>query len=258
MTHGSLFSGIGGFDLAAQEMGWRNVFNCEINKFCQKVLKKHFPHARTYTDIRETDFTSHRGGCNVLSGGFPCQPFSEAGKKQGTGDNRYLWPEMLRAIGEIQPDYLVGENVPGLLSWNDGAVYRQICADLEDKGYEVCPIVIPAYAVGKQHERKRVWFIGRRKMGDDPDAQGRVLGEIPNTSQAEGTRNSAELLGDGLGLHWYETISRIHGNLNGISRRMDGHRNAGLGNAIVPFLAYQIFKTIQAIENSKHERNHNG
>ena len=100
MTHASLFSGIGGFDLAAEWMGWHNAFHCEINEFCTKILNYHFQDAEHYTDITRTDFSKWRGRIDVLSGGFPCQPFSLAGKRKGSDDNRYLWPQMLRAIGD--------------------------------------------------------------------------------------------------------------------------------------------------------------
>ena len=96
MRHGSLFSGIGGFDLAAEWMGWENIFHCEWNPFGQRVLKHYWPNAKSYHDITQTDFTIHRGAIDILTGGFPCQPFSLAGKRKGTDDERYLWHEMLR------------------------------------------------------------------------------------------------------------------------------------------------------------------
>ena len=159
MTHGSLFSGIGGFDIAAQWAGWENVFACEIDPFCQKVLKYHFPKSTLYENIRTTDFTIWRGRIDVLSGGFPCQPFSTAGKRKGTEDDRYLWPEMLRAIREISPRWVVGENVLGIVNWNGGMVFEQVCADLEAEGYEVQPYVLPACGVGAPHQRQRTWFV---------------------------------------------------------------------------------------------------
>lgn len=162
MTHASLFSGIGGFDLAAEWAGWTNLFNCEIDPFCQRVLKHHFPNAEQYTDIRSTDFTLWRGRIDVLTGGFPCQPFSVAGKRKGTDDERHLWPEMLRAIREIRPRWIVGENVGGILSWSGGLVFEQVCADLETEGYEVQPLVLPAAGVGAPHRRDRVWFVAHR------------------------------------------------------------------------------------------------
>ena len=115
-THGSLFSGIGGSEIAAEIMGWKNMFHCEINPFGRKILDYWFPNSKSYEDITKTDFTEWRGKINVLTGGFPCQPFSCAGQRKGAEDDRYLWPEMLRAIREIQPDWVVGENVAGILS----------------------------------------------------------------------------------------------------------------------------------------------
>lgn len=162
MTHASLFSGIGGFDLAAEWMGWQNVFNCEIDSFCRKVLAYHFPEAKQYEDVKTTDFTIHRGRIDVLTGGFPCQPFSLAGKRKGSDDNRYLWPEMLRAIREIEPRWVVGENVFGIVNWSDGMVFEQVQSDLENEGYEVQPYIIPACAVDAPHRRDRVWFVAHR------------------------------------------------------------------------------------------------
>ena len=173
MTHGSLFSGIGGFDLAAAWAGWENVFACEIDPFCQKVLKYHFPKSTLYENIRTTDFTIWRGRIDVLSGGFPCQPFSTAGKRKGTEDDRYLWPEMLRAIREISPRWVVGENVLGIVNWNGGMVFEQVCADLEAEGYEVQPYVLPACSVGAPHQRQRTWFVAHSSdvRGNATDTQ---------------------------------------------------------------------------------------
>lgn len=172
MTHASLFSGIGGFDLAAEWAGWANVFNCEIDPFCRRVLAYHFPNAIQYEDIKTTDFRPLRGCVDVLTGGFPCQPFSLAGKRKGTDDNRYLWPEMLRAIRELAPRWVVGENVFGIVNWSDGLVFEQVCADLENEGYEVQPYLIPACAVDAPHRRDRVWFVAHRR--DDTDTLGHV------------------------------------------------------------------------------------
>ena len=166
MRHGSLFSGIGGFDLAAQWMGWENVFHCEINPIASKILQYYWPNAKTHNDITKTDFTIHRGSIDVLTGGFPCQPFSMAGKRKGKEDERYLWGEMLRAIREITPRYVVGENVLGLTNWNGGMVFDEVYSDLESAGYEVQAVVIPAAAVNAPHGRDRVWFVGRRIAAD--------------------------------------------------------------------------------------------
>lgn len=186
-VHASLFSGIGGFDLAAEWLGFRNAFHCEINPFCERILKYHFPDAEHYTDITKTDFTPWRGKIDILSGGFPCQPFSLAGQRKGAEDDRYLWPQMLRAIREIRPAWVVGENVAGILTmvqpgkevevgsstslfgedYTDEEMHRQyvvetVCADLEREGYSIRPFVIPACAVGAPHRRDRVWFVAHR------------------------------------------------------------------------------------------------
>lgn len=149
----------GGFDLAAKWMGWENIFHCEWNPFGQKILKYYWPNAISYDDITKTDFTIHRGRIDILTGGFPCQPYSVAGKRKGKEDERHLWPEMLRAIREIQPGWVVGENVGGLINWNGGMVFDEVQADLEAEGYEVWAYVLPACAVNAPHRRDRVWFI---------------------------------------------------------------------------------------------------
>lgn len=219
MTHGSLFSGIGGFDLAAEWCGWENAFHCEWAEFPRRVLQYHFPNAISYDNICTTDFTPWRGRIDVLSGGFPCQPFSSAGKRQGAHDDRYLWPEMLRVIDEIRPRWVVGENVAGILSMvqpysvarvesqtslfdEDEAeiiteqaefVLETICRDFECLGYSVQPLVIPACAVGAPHRRDRVWFIAHRA---DAGTQGVPRGAdslLPTGS----TANASEVGGCG-------------------------------------------------------------
>ena len=167
MRHGSLFSGIGGFDLASEWMGWENIFHCEWNEFGQKVLKYYWPKAISYNDITKTDFSVHRGTIDILTGGFPCQPYSMAGKRKGKEDERHLWPEMLRAIREIQPTWVVGENVFGLVNWNGGLVFHEVQADLEAEGYEVQPYVLPAASVNAPHRRDRVWFVAYSKSCAD-------------------------------------------------------------------------------------------
>jgi len=166
MNHGSLFSGIGGFDLASQWMGWNNVFHCEIEEFPRKILEYYWPQAKSYEDIKQTDFSIWRGKIDILSGGFPCQPYSTAGKRQGKNDSRHLWPEMYRAIQEIRPRWVVGENVRGIVSWNEGLVFDEVCAELENEGYEVIPFVLPAAGINAPHKRERVFFIARKTLED--------------------------------------------------------------------------------------------
>jgi DNA (cytosine-5)-methyltransferase 1 len=163
MTHGSLFSGIGGFELAAEWMGWENIFHCEWNHFGQKVLKYYWPNSISYNDITKTDFTIHRGAIDILTGGFPCQPYSAAGKRLGKADERHLFPEMLRAIKEIKPRWIIGENVRGLVSWNGGMVFHEVHDDLEREGYEVQSFLIPAASVNAPHQRYRIFFVAYAK-----------------------------------------------------------------------------------------------
>ncbi len=191
MRHGSLFSGIGGFDLAAQWMGWENVFHCEWNPFVKNLLHYYWPDADSLGDITKTDFTKYANKIDILTGGFPCQPYSSAGKRLGKEDERHLWPEMLRAIREIGPKYVVGENVFGLLSWNGGVVFDEVHSDLEAEGYEVQAVVIPAAAVNAPHGRDRVWFVAKNTMrsgcahgGFEQERAG--LGEQRNASSRSG------------------------------------------------------------------------
>jgi DNA (cytosine-5)-methyltransferase 1 len=159
MKHLGLFEGIGGFSLAARWAGWDTVAWCEWNEFGQKVLRHHFPEAEGHGDITKTDFKIYANKIDIITGGFPCQPYSLAGKRKGKEDERHLWPEMLRAIREIQPRWVVGENVFGLVNWNGGLVFNEVQADLEAAGYEVWPYVLPACAVNAPHRRDRVWFV---------------------------------------------------------------------------------------------------
>jgi DNA (cytosine-5)-methyltransferase 1 len=292
MTHGSLFSGIGGFDLAAEWMGWNNVFHCEWMPFPRQVLKYHFPKSISYEDITKTDFTIHRGTIDILTGGFPCQPYSSAGKRLGKEDERHLWPHMLRAIQEIEPTYVVGENVRGLTNWNGGVVFEEVCADLEACGYEVQPILLPACAVGAPHRRDRVWFVatntnnirfnececsneintseGRLNALNDiteNDEQGNVTntnsgriqtrkdGTILEQSNCE--RETGRFINDNSQNNWkqFPTQPPICSGDDGLPTELDGitfpkwraESIKGYGNAIVPQVAYEIFKVIQQL-----------
>jgi DNA (cytosine-5)-methyltransferase 1 len=177
MNHGSLFSGIGGFDLAAEWMGWNNLFHCEWNPFGQKVLKHYWPEAESFNDITKTDFTQYANRISILTGGFPCQPYSSAGKRKGKDDERHLWPEMLRAIREIRPRWVVGENVLGLVNWSGGLVFHEVQADLEAEGYEVQPFLLPAAAVGAPHRRDRIWFVAYSDNNRHKTKRGKISKE---------------------------------------------------------------------------------
>jgi DNA (cytosine-5)-methyltransferase 1 len=210
MNHGSLFSGIGGFDLAAQWSGWTNKFHCEWNPFGQKVLKHYWPEAESYSDITKTDFTLWRGKIDILTGGFPCQPYSQAGKRLGKEDDRHLWPEMLRAIREIQPRYVVGENVSGLVNWNGGMVFNEVQAELEAEGYEVTPFILPACAVNAPHRRDRIWFVAY--------SESRRSGRIRDQSEEAGTPESNQSFG---GIHRVSNAS----NTNSTGRWQGNKKN---------------------------------
>lgn len=213
--HASLCSGIGAAELAASWMGWKNEFSVEIDEFCNKVLKYHYPNSVHYGNIFEQDFREWRGRVDVLTAGFPCQPFSCAGKRNGAEDDRYLWPEVLRVINEVRPTWFIGENVGGIItmvlpgeetkvgSYTDVCgenytfhekrqrfVIEQIRIDLASIGYSVQPVVIPACAVGAPHRRDRVWFLARRDDVTDTDGAG--LQETGTQQRATG------VAGDGL------------------------------------------------------------
>ncbi|WP_298709762.1 DNA cytosine methyltransferase [uncultured Chitinophaga sp.] len=269
MRHGSLFSGIGGFDLAAKWVGWENVFQVEIDSFCRQVLAHQFPGTVQFKDVTQFNTTQYDGTIDVISAGFPCQPFSLAGKRRGSSDDRYLWPHMLRIINQIRPTWVVGENVAGITSlvhtesptgmadqralWMEDQIHyhRQqfivdtICQDFERVGYSVVPLIIPACAVGAWHRRDRVWFLAYANGG-------RCSGNKYPLGSAE-----ANLLAQ---LHpWFSLshISEVEGLLlsqPGLIRLFDGvplslvrQQIKAFGNAIVPQVAYQIFRCIQQI-----------
>ena len=196
MTHASLFSGIGGPEVAAAMLGWENLFHCEINPFGRKVLEYWFPDSVSYEDITKTSFKEWRGKVDVLTGGFPCQPFSYAGKRGGAEDARYLWPEMLRAIDEIRPAWVIGENVAGLSTMVEGWLptevgrgaslfeegadlhdwvveqaftIERIAGELEGLGYSVQPVLIPAAACGAPHRRDRIFILAFNADADRRD-----------------------------------------------------------------------------------------
>lgn len=317
LTHGSLFSGIGGFDLAAEWIGWENKFHCEWDDFGKKILSYYWPNAKSYGDITKTDFRQWRGGIDVLTGGFPCQPFSTAGKRLGKDDNRYLWPEMLRAIREIQPTWVIGENVGGIISMvqpcdevkvgcqtslleedyftkkEQEYVVETVCSDLEREGYSVQPVLIPACSVGAPHRRDRIWFVAhsvnrgyrnnerenREKNGIQEQYRETVCSGVFNgtnygiTSNTFDQRLQGGKINRGTGEIGQERKQQLIRSLpstwenfptqppvccghDGLSSRLAGitfskHRNESIkayGNAIVPQVAYEIFKAIKKIE----------
>jgi DNA-cytosine methyltransferase len=153
-----LFSGIGGFSLGLESTGFfKTIAFVEKDKFCQKVLQKNFPNIPIEDEVRNVK--GERFKADVITGGFPCQPFSVAGKRKGTDDDRYLWDETIRIVSEQKPKWFIGENVEGIINIQDGLVFRQIHDDLESEGFEVQSLIIPASGIGAWHQRKRVWII---------------------------------------------------------------------------------------------------
>lgn len=261
MKHGSLFSGIGGFDLAAEWMGWENVFHCEWNPFGQKILKHYWPNAKSYTDITKTDFSIHRGHIDIISGGFPCQPYSTAGKRLGKADDRHLWPEMLRAIREVQPTYIVGENVRGLVNWNGGMVFDEVQSELETEGYEVTSFILPASAINAPHHRERIYFIAHTNKellhASIPQNGNAKIGNFNKEEWSESWSKFKLVAGFGhsdIGFTFGKSIeptivSRYDGIPFGldniaISDWIDNSLQA-YGNAVVPQIVYQIFKALE-------------
>lgn len=314
MKHMGLFEGIGGFSLAARWAGWHTPVMVEWNTYCQAVLKKNFPDATIFGDIHHFDGRPYAGQIDIITGGFPCQPYSTAGKRKGNDDDRALWPEMLRVVREVAPTWVVGENVAGILTMDGGRVFAGILADMENEGYRTEVYIIPAVGVGAPHKRERVWIIahrdrierdrrggtwnGRAEFANEncwlvADANGAIRKKLDapakpgfagfdsgridavtpyayNDPGERQRRNGGEILrnqktggccaGD-WSEHWYEVATRICGISNGISAGMDGateipakkkagkaHRLEGLGNAIVPHIAYQIFNAINQFE----------
>ena len=286
LTHGSLFSGIGGFDLAAEWAGWENIFHCEWNPFGQKVLAHHFPNSKSYNDITKTDFSVHSGQIDVLTGGFPCQPYSQAGKRLGKADERHLFPEMLRTIKEIKPRWVIGENVRGLVSWNEGLVFNEVYADLEIEGYEVQSFLIPAASVNAPHQRYRIWFIaysndkGRySEFGNFSKENGEISqrnedAKFSDTNVKHDATNSTsfgqeqtlengkmekERLGQSNERNFWDSFpsqSPLCGGDDGLPKELDNitfskwrtESVKAYGNAIVPQVAYQIFNAINEFE----------
>jgi len=268
MRHLDLFSGIGGFALAAQKVWgeeYKNVGFCEIEKYPQQILKKHWPNAIIYDDIRRLELG--RDTADLITGGFPCQPFSSAGKRRGKEDDRDLWPEMFRVIQSVRPCWVVGENVANFVNME---LERSI-SDLENAGYSVQSFVIPAISIGAPHKRNRVYIVaytqsdrdcGRPKEVCEKDGRqdGELLSEFGNANSLWpvladakskwrwGKRRRVGSEKDCIkewDLHIWENQPMPDRVADGIPHRVD--RLKALGNSIVPQIAAEIFKTIKEI-----------
>tara|TARA_R110001606_G_scaffold44036_1_gene115881 strand:+ start:45 stop:956 length:912 start_codon:yes stop_codon:yes gene_type:complete len=298
MNHISLFSGIGGFDLASEWMGWNNIASCEINPFGRKVLNHYWPDALHHDDVHT--FTKELlnekiKGWNsndvILTGGFPCQPYSNAGKRKGNEDDRHLWPEMYRIISEVQPRWIVGENVRGLVNWNGGMVFDEVQVDLEAIGYEVQSFILPACSKNAPHRRDRLWIVAysdgankgndvgtnertaRKIRGENAGNVSFELSSVGNVTDSDNKGFQRRKKKRNIGksgeerkkqfarrfcTNWenFPTKSPICGGNDGISRELDGitfpkWRNESIkayGNAVVPQVVFEIFKTIEKYE----------
>lgn len=254
-----LFSGIGGFSLAASWTGAiETIAFCEIEPFCQKVLKKHWPNVPIFPDITKLR-GDEVGTVDILTGGFPCQPFSCAGKQRGKDDDRYLWKEMFRIIQETKPTYIIGENVPGIIE----LALEDCFLDLEAEGYEVQTFIIPACAVNAPHRRDRVWIVAhgasarleRPAMASLQRACDRFAvccEDVPNTYglRVEGERPEQQTtrLNQCDWMHWWDIEPDVGRVAHGIPHRVDKLR--GLGNSIVPQVVYQLLQGIVDIEKA--------
>lgn len=278
MIHLDLFSGIGGFAYAVDQV-WDNVEHifCDNDPFCRQVIKKHWPESEIYDDIRAITKPT---GADILTGGFPCQPFSAPGRRAGTADDRHLWPEMLRVILLTKPEWVIAENVRGLLTIEGGMVFEQVCLDMEAAGYEIQPFIIPAVGVGAPHRRDRIWFIAHNKgksgrpglrqtQAEQYGFEPRNAHSTTNNSKRQGLERLPEpgdnqkerqiKAGSGQppdwSLSWIETATELCRVDDGVSVELDGfklspsqHRKEQIkayGNAIVPEVAIEIMKGLK-------------
>lgn len=274
ISHGSLFSGIGGFDLAAAWMGWTNVFQCEKDEWCRKVLAKNFPDTKRHTDIKEFNAKEYEGRIDVISGGFPCQPFSVAGKQKGKDDDRYLWEEMLRVVNDVKPSCIVGENVTGII----GMALDTVLFDLEAQGYTTETFIIPACGKNAWHKRDRGWIVAYtnsiRRYYEQEENRELIYNEKWDSEVKEQSRKQQQCRTGESSIifpdtgstgckeqwqsiaarekffapqcnSWWEVEPGMGRVVDGLPRRVD--RLKGLGNAIVPQVAFEIFKAVGAV-----------
>jgi DNA-cytosine methyltransferase len=242
MKHASLFTGIGGFDLAAEWVGWENVFQVEKDEFCQKVLTKNFPNVKKYKDIREFNGKKYRETIDIVSGGFPCQKYSQAGRKEG---NDPLKEETLRVLSEILPTWAVLENVSNFIGKKFAQEHNLLCTYLEDIGYEVQTYDIDAASCGLSTMERHIWIVASNtcvgiQRSIEKGLQNKSIKRkpLPDDHGIEGKRNG-----------WLLPSPKLCRVGERISRRVD--RLRGLGNAIVPQIAYEIFKCIDMIEKNE-------
>jgi DNA (cytosine-5)-methyltransferase 1 len=246
VKHLDLFSGIGGFALGLQKVGFETVAFCDIEKYCQHLLKQKWNGIKIYSDVREITKEKFKAdgieSPEIITGGFPCQPFSVAGSRKGTDDNRHLWPEMFRIIKEFKPRWIIGENVRGIVSIQDGLVFETVCTDLESEGYEVQTFNIPAVGVGAPHKRERIWIVANSRCSVRREQSSRNSESIrsgtfketersTDTSKITGSSERAETMADTESKRTGENNERLRSRTSGISGRQLGRcGNSNTGN----------------------------
>lgn len=256
-THLDLFSGIGGFALAAGWAGYRTVGFCEVEDYPRRILSKRFSGVPIHGDIRELDGAAYRG-VTLITGGYPCQPFSQAGKRKGAADDRHLWPEMLRVVKQARPAWVLAENVAGHITMG----LDEVLADLEGEGYAARAVVVPACAVDAPHRRDRVWIVAK-SLADTDSKRRRMRHTVRQDAEDAGQSPRSTQHGQG------QLVSRLGGAVDGLSSGLDmprrwsdgswedgvprvtvGAKNRtqrlkALGNAIVPQVAYELIRHLE-------------
>jgi len=292
MNHLDLFSGIGGFSLALEKVGFTTIGFCERDEYCRLLLQKHWKGVKIHNDIKKLEAKDIEERVEILTGGFPCQPYSVAGKQKGTDDDRYLWPDMFRVIKDVKPTWIIAENVRGIINIQDGMVFETVCSDLESEGFEVQPFVIPAAGVGAPHKRERVWIVGyskhngslttKIKRGNTETDAGtqKRQNETIESERASGSRNNAVMENSRRSLRQGTELTRENENEirkettdkhkrssrptwgswisePAVGRVVNGlpcrsHRLKALGNAIVPQIAEEIGKAIWKVTKNQN------
>jgi DNA (cytosine-5)-methyltransferase 1 len=241
----SLFAGIGGFDLGLERAGMECAGQVEIDPYCQAVLAKHWPHIKRMGDIREVKGTEF-GAVDLVCGGFPCQPFSIAGKRKGKDDLRFLWPEMLRVIKSVRPSWVLGENVANIV----GMGFDTICDELEALGFSIQAFDLPAYSVGALHGRRRIWFVCNSKNYGPQHALDGASFSIPKKGQEETVSTSRGVACDKKRFLEEVRSAEFVRTANGLPSRMD--RVKACGNSVVPQIVEEIGKAIMQIEEREN------
>ncbi len=287
LQHLDLFSGIGGFSLGLEATGgFETKAFCDIEKYPRQVLQKHWPHVKQYEDIKELNYERLKAdgidSIDIITGGYPCQPFSIAGRQKGEQDPRHLWPEYFRLVKELRPTWVIGENVSGHIKLGLDTVIE----DLESEDYAVRPFSISASSIGANHQRERIWILAHSRRSQWPRAEQR--GENENETRKENanqferssstsevdvantnderlqrqwqsrnqftprfnsSRESSEEGQGTVGQGWWESEPNMGRVAHGIPKRVD--RLKSLGNSLVPQIPYYIGKTILEVMNGK-------